>query len=438
MLSATAGIILCLVVLFALLLIGAPIFICLLLSGLVGLVSVEGWQALNNVTGKIAFSHVSGYSLLAVPMFILMGNLLLTHRIGQDLYDGMYRWFGKLPGGLAIASTIVCAIFGFMSGSNTAASATIGSIAIPEMEKKGYDRKLSLGTLAVAGTLAALIPPSTIMIIYGVNVSGVSIGEVFVGGIVPGLILTALMSLYIFTLAKIFPRVAPAGVSYPLKEKLRLLPRLLPVLILFVAIVGGMYIGLWTAIEASAASVFISIIIIICYRRLRFAAVYDAVRRTVRISGMIYMIIVAANVMSYLFFVTGFQDAVSKFILQFSMSPAWTMILILFIMTVLGTFLDVIALITISVPIFLPIVTAAGYSDVWFGVIVTVASEMALCTPPVGVNLFVIQGIAPRGTSLITVAKGAAPFIGVIWLLLVLLVAFPDLVTWLPGTMSGR
>lgn len=436
MLSATAGIILCLAVLFTLLILGAPIFVCLLLSGLVGLVSVEGWYMLNNVAGKIAFSHVSGYSLLAVPMFIFMGNLLLTHRIGQDLYDGMYRWFGRLPGGLAIASTIVCAIFGFMSGSNTAASATIGSIAIPEMDKKGYDRKLSLGTLAVAGTLAALIPPSTIMIIYGVNVSGISIGEVFVGGIIPGLILTALMSIYILGLAKLSPKTAPAGSSYPLKEKLRLLPRLIPVIILFVAIVGGMYIGVWTAIEASAASVFISIIIIIVYRRLSFAAVLDAVKRTVKISGMIYMIIVSANVMSYLFFVTGFQDAVSEFIIQFYLPPWATMLLILFIMTVMGTFLDVIALITISVPIFLPIATAAGYSDVWFGVIVTVASEMALCTPPVGVNLFVIQGIAPKGTTLLTVAKGAAPFIGVIWLLLVLLVAFPGLVTWLPSTMG--
>ena len=438
MLSATAGIMLCLLVLFVLLIMGAPIFICLLLSGMVGLLSVEGWQILDNVAGKIAFSHVSGYSLLAVPMFILMGNLLLTHRIGQDLYDGMYRWFGRLPGGLAIASTIVCAIFGFMSGSNTAASATIGSIAIPEMEKKGYDRKLSLGTLAVAGTLAALIPPSTIMIIYGVNVSGVSIGEVFVGGIIPGLILTALMAIYIFAVAKAFPKKAPTGTSYPLKEKLGLLPRLLPVVILFVAIVGGMYVGVWTAIEASAASVLISIIIIIFYRRLNLAAVLDAIRRTIKISGMIYMIIVGANVMSYLFFVTGFQEGVSEFILQFSLPPWGTMLLILLIMTILGTFLDVIALITISVPIFLPIAVAAGYSDVWFGVIVTVASEMALCTPPVGVNLFVIQGIAPKGTSLMTVAKGAAPFIGVIWLLLVLLVAFPELVVWLPGTMSGR
>jgi C4-dicarboxylate transporter DctM subunit len=223
-----------------------------------------------------------------------------------------------------------------------------------------------------------------------------------------------------------------------LKDKLRLLPRLVPVLILFVAIVGGMYVGVWTAIEASAASVFISIIIIVFYRRLSLAGVLDAVKRTIRISGMIYMIIVAANVMSYLFFVTGFQDAVSQFILRFSLPPWGTMFLILLIMTLLGTFLDVIALITISVPIFLPLAVAAGYSDVWFGVIITVASEMALCTPPVGVNLFVIQGIAPEGTSLLTVAKGAAPFIGVIWLLLVLLVFFPDLVTWLPGTMAGR
>lgn len=439
MLSATAAIILCLVVLFALLVIGVPIAICLLTSGLVGLLSFEGWEMLNNIVGKIAFSHVSGYSLLAVPMFILMGNLILTHHIGEDLYDAIYRWFGRVPGGLAIGSTVVCAFFGFMSGSNTAASATIGSVALPEMEKKGYDRKLALGTLAVAGTLAALIPPSTIMIIYGVNVSGVSIGKVFVGGIIPGWILTVFMSIYIFTYAKIYPNSAPsAGISYSLKDKLRLLPKLTPVVVLFVAIIGGMFFGVWTAIEASAASVLVTLVMVICYGRFRVAAVIDAVKRTIRVSGMIYMLIIGANIMGYLFFVAGFQDAVSNFILQFSLPPWGNMVLILFILTILGCFLDVIALITITVPVFLPIAIASGYDDVWFGVIMTVASEMALCTPPVGVNLFVVQGIAPKGTSLLTVSKGAAPYIGVIWVLLALLIKYPELVTWLPSIMSGR
>jgi C4-dicarboxylate transporter DctM subunit len=439
MLSGTAAIILCLVVLFALLVIGVPIAICLLTSGLVGLLSFEGWEMLSNIVGKIAFSHVSGYSLLAVPMFILMGTLLLTHHMGEDLYDAIYRWFGWVPGGLAIGSTVVCAFFGFMSGSNTAASATIGSVALPEMEKKGYDRKLALGTLAVAGTLAALIPPSTIMIIYGVNVSGVSIGKVFVGGIIPGWILTAFMSIYIFTYAKIYPNSAPsAGISYSFKDKLRLLPKLIPVVVLFLAIIGGMFFGVWTAIEASAASVFISLVMIISYGRFSIVALIEAVKRTIKTSGMIYMLIIGANIMGYLFFVTGFQDAVSNFIIQFSLPPWGNMVLILFILTILGCFLDVIALITITVPVFLPIAIASGYDDVWFGVIMTVASEMALCTPPVGVNLFVVQGIAPKGTSLLTVAKGAAPFIGVIWVLLFLLIKYPELVNWLPSIMMGR
>lgn len=438
MVSPTIAIIICLLVLFFLLLIGTPIFICLLFSGLVGIFFFEGWSLLSNIAGKIAFSHITGYSLLAVPMFILMGNLLLTHRIGEDLYSGIYLWFGRLPGGLAIASTVVCAVFGFMSGSNTAASATIGSIAIPEMEKKGYSRPLSLGTLSVAGTLAALIPPSTIMIIYGVNVSDVSIGQVFVGGIVPGLILTGLMALYIYIYAKVSPNKAPAGESSTLKQKITALPSLLPVVILFVAVIGGIYKGIWTAIEASAASIFIALIIIIANNRLSLKHAAEALKLTIRISGMIYMIIIGANVMSYLFFITGFQEAVGNFIMQFSL-PSWAiMILILLIMTILGTFLDVIALITISVPIFLPIAISQGYSDVWFGVITTIASEMALCTPPVGVNLFVIQGIAPRGTTLLTVAKGAAPFIAVIWVLLLIVIFFPDLVTWLPNTMAAH
>jgi tripartite ATP-independent transporter DctM subunit len=304
------------------------------------------------------------------------------------------------------------------------------------MEKRNYARPLSLGTLAVAGTLAALIPPSTIMIIYGVNVSDVSMGQVFVGGIIPGIILTVLMACYIFFYAIMHPRKAPAGESSSLKQKLSILPHLLPVTVLFVAIIGGMYTGVWTAIEASAASVFISLIIIIAHRRFKWANVIEALKRTIKISVMIYMIIIGANTMSYLFFVTGFQDAVSEFILQFAL-PNWAiLVVILLIMTAMGTFLDVIALITISVPIFLPIVTSIGYSNVWFGVIVTIASEMALCTPPVGVNLFVIQGIAPEGTTLLTIARGAAPFILVIWILLLLLIFFPGLVTWLPGTMT--
>lgn len=199
------GLVICLGLLATFLIIGMPIFMGLLLAGLAAMQYLEGFDALANVAGKIAFNQLLGYPLLAIPMFILMGNLLTTHRIGDDLFSGLYKWFGALPGGLAIASTVVCAIFGFMSGSNTAAAATIGSVAIPAMEQKKYYRPLSLGTLAVAGTLAALIPPSTIMIIYGGAATDVSIGRVFIGGILPGILLTALMSVYIYGYARVFP-----------------------------------------------------------------------------------------------------------------------------------------------------------------------------------------------------------------------------------------
>jgi tripartite ATP-independent transporter DctM subunit len=435
MISATTALIICLAFMLILLIIGLPIFMSLLFAGLVGIYIFEGSGMLANIVGKIAFSHVSGYSLLAIPMFVLMGNLLLTHKMGDDLYEGINKWFGFLPGGLAIASTVVCAIFGFMSGSNTAAAATIGSVALPAMEKKKYDRGLALGTLAVAGTLASLIPPSTIMIIYGTSVTDVSIGQVFVGGIVPGIILTALMSGYIYIFAKVNPEKAPPGDKSSFKDKFIVLPRLLPVIVLFIAVVGGMYAGVWTAIEASAASVFVTLAVVLAYGRFKWSAVHDALLRTVRIAGMIYMIIIGATVMGHLFFVTGFREMVQHVLLQFNL-PSWgTMILILLILTILGTFLDVVALIMISVPIFLPVAVAEGYSGVWFGVMMTVASEMALCTPPVGVNLFVIQGIAPPGTSLLTVARGAAPYIGVIWILVLIMIFFPETATWLPSTM---
>jgi C4-dicarboxylate transporter DctM subunit len=435
MVSATTALIICLLVLMVLLIIGVPIFMSLLLAGLIGTYVLEGGEILSNIAGKIAFNQVSGYSLLAIPMFVLMGNLLMSHKMGDDLYEGVNKWFGSLPGGLAIASTVVCAIFGFMSGSNTAAAATVGGVALPEMAKKGYDSALSLGTLAVAGTLAALIPPSTIMIIYGTSVNDVSIGKVFIGGIIPGLILTALMSIYIYIYASIKPEKAPRGETSTFKEKLIVFPRLIPVIILFIAVVGGMYFGIWTAIEASAASVLTTLTIVIINGRFRVKAVIEALLNTVNITGMIYMIIIGAAIMGHLFFIAGFREIVENIILKSNL-PGWgTMILILLILTILGTFLDVVALIMISVPIFLPIAVKVGYDGVWFGVIMTIASEMALCTPPVGVNLFVIQGIAPPGTSLYTVAKGAFPFIGVIWILLLLLIMYPGIVTWLPNTM---
>lgn len=430
------GLVICLGLLAAFLIIGMPIFMGLLLAGLAAMQYLEGFDALANVAGKIAFNQLLGYPLLAIPMFILMGNLLTTHRIGDDLFSGLYKWFGALPGGLAIASTVVCAIFGFMSGSNTAAAATIGSVAIPAMEQKKYYRPLSLGTLAVAGTLAALIPPSTIMIIYGGAATEVSIGRVFIGGILPGILLTALMSAYIYSYARVFPTRAPKGERAPMSEKILGLKELAPAGVLFVSIVGGMYAGIFTAIEASAVSVFVTLVLLIAYRRLNTAGVLQAARTTIRVSGMIYMIIVGATILGHVFFITGFRDTVSNLLLGLNL-PGWgTMIVILAILTVLGTFLDVIALIMISVPIFLPVAIQSGYDAVWFGVIMVIASEMALCTPPVGVNLFVIQGIAPRGTSLMTVARGAAPFIGVIWVLLLLLIFFPEIVTWLPSRME--
>lgn len=435
MVSATMAMIICLLIMIIFLIIGLPIFMSLLFAGLIGIYSLEGMAMLSNITGKIAFSHISGYSMLAIPMFVLMGNLLLTHKMGDDLYDGINAWFGSLPGGLAIASTVVCAIFGFMSGSNTAAAATIGGVALPAMEKKKYSQRLSLGTLAVAGTLASLIPPSTIMIIYGTSVNDVSIGQVFVGGIIPGIILTALMSIYIYLYARAFPNDAPKGDSTTLREKFVVLPRLLPVIVIFIAVVGGMYAGIWTAIEASATSVFVTLVIVIAYGRFNWKAVQEALSRTVKISGMIYMIIIGATVMGHLFFITGFRETIENTLLYFNL-PGWgLMIVIVLILTIMGTFLDVVALIMISVPIFLPVAKAVGYSDVWFGVLMVIASEMALCTPPVGVNLFVIQGIAPKGTSLMTVAKGAAPFIGVIWVLILMMIFFPEIATWLPNTM---
>lgn len=435
MTADTLTLYICLGTLLVFLVMGMPIFMALLLAGAGALQFLLGFDGMANIVGKLIFNQFLGYSLLAIPMFIFMGNLLTTHRMGDDLFNGLYKWFGTLPGGLGISSTVVCAVFGFMSGSNTAAAATIGSVAIPAMEKHKYERSFSLGTLAVAGSIAALIPPSTIMLIYGGAASNVSIGKVFIGGIFPGLLLTLLMSVYILIFASIYPSKAPKGSPSTWREKFVGLKELAPATILFVVIIGGMFMGLFTAIEASAVSVFAVLLLLLFYRRLALPNVLQAARNTLKLSGLIYMIIVGAGVLSHVFFLTGFSDFVAGLMTGMDL-PGWaTMLVMIVILTVLGTFLDVIALIMIAVPIFTPVVQAAGYDLVWFGVVMVVAAEMALCTPPVGVNLFVIQGIAPKGTSLMTVARGAAPFIGVVWVLLLLLIFFPEIITWLPSKM---
>ena len=415
---------------------GLPVAVSLGLSGMVGIYLIEGTSGVFLSLPGAAFEKLTSIGQLAVPMFIFMGNLIIHHKIGNDLYDTVYKWLGRLPGGLAIASTGFCALFGFMCGSGLAGAATVGGIAIPEMEKKGYSRKLSTGTLALAGTLAALIPPSVLMIIFATE-TYTSMGALFVGGIFPGILLAALMGLFIGMVCLVKPELGPKGESFSFMDKIKSLIHLMPVAALFLTVLGGIYAGIWSPMEAGASACLAVIIIAVLYKRLKWSRVREAALDAAKTSIMVYMLIVGASILSLMFFISGLSEVIKLVVIELPL-PRWGIIvLLLFILMIMGMFMDVMAMLFISLPIFMPIVVELGYHPVWWGIIMIVACEMALITPPVGVNLFVIKGIAPRGTTLMDVALGAAPFVLVLWVFLGLLVAFPEIVMWLPNRMKG-
>lgn len=411
-----------------------PIFLSLAIPGLIGIFLLEGMGSLNNL-GYHSWESINKWSMLAVPGFVLMGNLFLHHGFGADIYDTTYKWLGRLPGGLIIATVFMSALFGFISGSATAGVATIGAIAIPEVEKRGYDRRLALGAFAISGSLASLIPPSIAMIIYAV-MTDVSIGALFVGGIVPGILLASLISLFVFIRSVIKPSLCPPGPPVRWRERLKSMSKIIPVILTFIFVLGGIYMGVWSAVEAAAAGAAFAFLICLLYRRLSFTKILTSLHATVRITAMVLMIFVGASFLNHFLFLSGANHYLTNLVLSLNLPKVFVIIIVLAIMTIMGCFLDVFALLLLSIPVFAPIIVGAGYDLVWFGIIMIVETELALVTPPVGFNLYVIKDLAPSDTTMGDVMVGSLQYIIVVWVLFLLLVLFPELVLWLPGTMG--
>ncbi len=413
---------------------GLPIFLALTLTGFVGIGLLEGFGMLNNL-GYLIWGAIFKWTLLAIPGFVFMGAMLFHHGFGRQLYDTCYKWLGRFPGGLLISSTAMSALFGFISGSAMAGVATIGSIAIPEVEKRGYDRKLSLGAFTIGGTLAALIPPSVMMILYAV-LAEVSLGKLFFASILPGLLLSGLIILYIFLRVLFNPALAPPSPSFSWAERFHSLIGLLPVIIVFLVVLGGIYIGVWSAIEAASAGALFSVVLCLAYRRLNWNGVKESLYMTVRVCVMVYMILIGAAFLNHFIYIAGINDMLSNFINSLDISKTLVMVCILLIMTALGCVLDVIALMMLSIPVFAPLMADLGFDLVWFGIIVISSVELALITPPVGVNLYIIKDLAPPDTKMSDIIWGVLPYILVVWVFFALLLFFPEIVYWLPSTMK--
>jgi C4-dicarboxylate transporter, DctM subunit len=422
--------------LFLLLSIGLEVALSLGLVGVLGLLWLKGWKIGMTVIGSVCWSTASNFNYVALPLFIFMSAILLHSGIGSSLYTAVTRWVSFLPGGLAIASVFACAIFGAVCGSSVATAATIGLIAIPEMEKRGYERKLIYGSMAAGGTLGILIPPSIPMIIYGV-MTETSVGQLYIAGIIPGILLSLLFSAYIVILCALRPHLAPreAGDSFTWGERVRSLAEAAPMAGLIFIVLGTMYLGVVTPTEAAGLGAFASLVLSALYRRLSWKTLVDAFRDTVLPTSMVMLIIIFASIFSHVIALIGAPKAIFQLIMDLRLSPAAVFGVIFLLLIVIAYALEELSVMIIMLPFLFPLVTGLGFDPVWFGVVLVVWLEMGFITPPVGINLFVIQGVAKGGT-MRDIALGATPYVVMMILFVGVLFLFPDLALWLPRQMT--
>jgi C4-dicarboxylate transporter DctM subunit len=423
---------------FLLLAMGLEVSIALGLVGVLGLLYLKGWTVGLGVVGSIAWTNATSFSFVAVPLFVFMSALLLHSGIGRGLFGAVARWVGFLPGGLAVASVFSCAIFAAVSGSSVATAATIGMIAIPEMERRGYRRSVIIGSLAAGGTLGILIPPSIPMIIYGV-MTETSVGHLYMAGIVPGILLALVFAAYIVGYALLWPAAAPrvAEDRGSIADKVRALGEVGPVALLIFVVLGSMYLGVVTPTEAAALGSLVSLGLALWARSLTREVLRRAFEETVRTTSMVMAIIIFAAIFSHVIALIGAPKALLGAVVGLGL-PRWAFFAAVFAcLLVIAYALEELSVMIILLPILFPLITGLGFDPVWFGVIMVVWLEIGFITPPVGLNLFVLQGLAP-GTSARDITVGTTPYVVLMILLVVALFLFPELALWLPRHMMPR
>ncbi|MEO1313545.1 MAG: TRAP transporter large permease, partial [Pseudomonadota bacterium] len=373
--------------------------------------------------------------LVAIPMFIMLGEILLRAGITERMYDSIVKWLGWLPGGLMHSNIGSSALFAATSGSSVATAATIGTVAVPQIERRGYNEPLFLGTIAAGGTLGILIPPSINLILYGL-LTDTSVPELYLAGFLPGFLLAALFMATVAVLCLMRPKWGGTPVQATWAERLRALPSLLPPLGIFVVVVGSIYAGWATPTEAASLGVVAALILAAANRTLTIDMLRQAIEGTMRTTSMIMLIILAAIFLNFVLSVIGLTSALADFVVGLGITPFQTMLMLIVILVVLGCFMETLSMLLTTAPLITPIVVALGYDPVWFGILLMVLLETALITPPIGINLYVVQGIRTRG-AITDVMVGAAPFVVTMFAMIALLLAFPALALWLPGLFYG-
>ena len=413
-----------------LLVIGMPVAFTLSVAGILGIIQFVDVSFLSQVP-VIAYKTLDSYVLTSVPLYILMSQIMLTGRVGSGLFELVSKWMGHLPGGLGIATIFACAIFAAISGSSVATAVTIGAMAIPEMLKRGYDRKLVVGSVAAGGTLGILIPPSIPMILYG-TITDESVGKLFMSGVVPGALLTVLFICYIVFASWDKPREPRSSHA----EKMKSLRENIWGLFLPVIIIGGIYTGIFTPTEAAAVgTVYALAITFFVYRSVTIQDMPAILRATIKTSCMIFSIMIGAMLFGYILTILQVPQALMRLVTEGDLNRWIVMLGINIMLLILGCVLETVSIILITLPMLYPIIKALGFDPIWFNVVLLINMELALITPPVGMNLFVIKGIS-EDSSIQDIIAGAAPFAAIMVFEILLLCFVPEIATWLPSVLK--
>lgn len=420
---------------FVLLALRVPVAMALLAAGFFGTWALNGQRSAVAVLSSETFSAVSSYSLIVIPLFILMGNISSAAGFSRGLYELAYAWVGRFRGGLASASILGCAAFSAVSGSSVATAVTIGRVAIPEMKRFSYHDRLSTGSVAAGGTLGYLIPPSTGFVLYSI-LTEQSLGRLFMAGILPGILLTLLFITAIVLITYLDPTAGPKGAPVPMLERFGRLVGAAPLIAVIVISIGGIYAGIFTPVEAAGVGAFLVLIFALIGRRLTLASLHEVFLDTVKTSTMLYVIIIGAGIFSPFLAFTQIPQALSDSLANLGLGPLGTLIIILLAYIVLGMFMDALSMLVITIPIVYPVILSLGYDPIWFGVIAVIVIEMGMITPPVGINVFVVKAISPS-VPMSIIFRGVLPFWVAMLVVLILLIVFPQIALLIPNSMFG-
>jgi tripartite ATP-independent transporter DctM subunit len=390
----------------------------------------------SRILAFVAWGSLKSYGLAAIPLFVFMGEVIFRGGLSRRVYSGIAPLMDHLPGGILHSNIAAGAVFAAASGSSLASTATIGTLALPEMYERGYSRYIAKGSVLAGGALGILIPPSVVFIIYGIMVEQ-SIGRLFIAGIIPGILLALMFMLYIGLRLTFQPHLAPkAKESLPLGPALLKLLGIWPILILIIIVLGSIYGGIATPTEAAAMGCFGGIILVAAYRQLSWKVLRESAQGAVRTCSMTLLIFTAAKLMGALLTNQGVFQKMMLWVVSLPVDAYVVFAVIMLMYLILGMFMSGLAAIVITLPIVFPIIVALGFDPIWFGVVIVLQNEMGLLTPPVGSSLYVLHGLRPSDP-FDEVARGSLPFVGVIMLMLIILVLFPELALWLPGLMYG-